>query len=888
MSAASFLIVASVAYLALFAAVGSAPALVLACELPSRLVLAPILGFAIAACGLTTLALVMPMRTAAWVVLLPGALVSLGFSLNRRLRPSLGDLREAAVPGLLAVLAVLLAILPAALHGTRGPLALAVYDGWGYIQTDAWLQGHRVGDELPVDAPADDMSLTYGHSAAGGDQRIGVSAVNAAASSLLGVPPDESHLPFLAALFALVPLAIWVAARGLGVGRLPAALGACFGLSPAVLSLVADSTLGNLAAVVLVAPALFFLSGVLFGGSWRDAALTAVFVGGLLAVFPEFMPPLVVAGGGGAVLAVLAVRGRSGRQQALLEIGRRSAFLAVGALAVAPVAAERAFGYVRQIMGAGPAVYDSLPARGLSLENGGAWAFGVLHVYQLPRFELLSEPKQAVAMGLPVALAALVAVGAWWAWPRSTVLLLLPAGAAIALGLYAYGEYQRGHCEYCLWKSLTFLLPCLGLGVAYGVQQLLAWLRPGAGFLLLAAGGFLAVVTLSYSNTELTRARYESPAIVHEDLRRVAHAADSLPASANVLVEGLNSTAALGFNVPASYFLLRRDADADVSLDTEGGGVQYLGPQLPPPEYYSSRYTHVLSSFPGIRSDRKPIAAAGGYALYERADVDVAVMRAGYAVDPSEEERAVPWLTGHFDLWVSSSLARRRSLILDLAPAPANGGRVLLDRAGTPLAALKDGSRMCVDLVLPTGLTILSGVSEFASPPPLGGRATETDPVPPPPKALGLRGIRAEERDCASLLPGGLPEVRFGAGWHGKEYGPGGQSARWMSTSATTVIGSAGGFRPAVRITTVATSFAVPRRLTIRLEGRLILSLSVPPSPHSRPVSFRVPAGRGPAAVTFVAAPGAQSATLVNPADERMIAVYVPEPRVERLPETTR
>ena len=91
----------ALAYLALLAALGAAPAAWLARGFPSRAALAPALGLAIAATVLVSLAQVMSMRTAAWAVVLPGAVVSLGAAAwrGRRTRGRRGAARRPGAGG---------------------------------------------------------------------------------------------------------------------------------------------------------------------------------------------------------------------------------------------------------------------------------------------------------------------------------------------------------------------------------------------------------------------------------------------------------------------------------------------------------------------------------------------------------------------------------------------------------------------------------------------------------------------------------------------------------------------------------------------------------------------------------------------------------------------
>src|SRR5204862_6318589 len=125
-----------------------------------------------------------------------------------------------------------------------------------------------------------------GHTLTAKDQRIGVEAVNAAAASLFRAEPDRTHLPFLAALFSLLPLSIWFVARVLGARPVGAAVASLFGLSPALLVLVDDSALANLAALALIPSVLLLGALWLRRGGFGTLALSAVVMAGVVAVYP--------------------------------------------------------------------------------------------------------------------------------------------------------------------------------------------------------------------------------------------------------------------------------------------------------------------------------------------------------------------------------------------------------------------------------------------------------------------------------------------------------------------------------------------------------------------------------------------------------------------------
>ena len=74
----------------------------------------------------------------------------------------------------------------------------------------------------------------------------------------------------------------------------------------------------------------------------------------------------------------------------------------------------------------------------------------------------------------------------------------------------------------------------------------------------------------------------------------------------------------------------------------------------------------MLSAFPGVRSDRKPLAIRGEYGLFRRAPTDVAVVGASTAIDPNAGRDAIPWLLNPVQLWISSTRAERAGVLLRL------------------------------------------------------------------------------------------------------------------------------------------------------------------------------------------------------------------------------
>jgi hypothetical protein len=871
-------------YLVIFGAVGSGPVFVLARSAESRLLLAPAFGLAIAASILTTASLVLTMHTAAWVVLVPAALVSLGIAAWRIRRERVVATRGTAIAAAFVVAGILLAAAPAIDRGTVGPFGLGVYDALGYVHTDLWLQGHTLLDDPPADASRWDLSLTYGHALTEDNTRIGVSVVNAAGASLFGQRPDETLFAFLAMLFALVPVTVWIVARRLGAGPLGASFGACFGLSPALFTLVGDSALANLIAVVLAPLAFVFAVLGLERRNVRELVLAGILVAGLASVYPEFIPPLAFSGL--LAVAILTVRllRRTGSWDVLRGLLFGIAVLAGVVVILAPLSAFRAYSYLSRIGGDSP-LFAGLPRRFMTFENSGAWAFGVLHVYQLQRFDVLSHSKMVLAVVLPIALSLLVAVGAVRS-TRTVSLVLVPIVVPIVLGLLAYDRYQSGHCEYCLWKSLTFMLPFLGVGLALGLDAVWGFgLWRTALRISVAALAVVAVAVVLRTDTKLVRALAHSPAAGATALRNLDDAHVPLPDHAEVLVEGAEATYAPKWTVPEAYYATRSLDDARPSLPLARDDALYLGAGAGTParQFYDPRYGYVLTAYPGVRSDRKQLAIRGDYGLFRRAPTDVSVVGASTAIDPNAGNETIPWLLNPVQLWISASRPRRAGVLVHLRHGESARPLLQLSEVGNPLTTFhsRDRTQVCAEVDLAKGLTIITAEPDYPTQPP-PGRATEEDPLPAPPKLLGIDGLEVRER-CPAGLGQAVRLAQFGPGWFPAERDGTGAVVRWMGSRSTLTLGVPGAARPPLLLSAKVTALLRPRVLNVRLNGRRVRRVEVPPfSGGFRSLEVAVPAGRGPVTISFRARPGAEAASQVTPGDVRMLAVLFSGLEVKR------
>ncbi len=743
----------TVGYAVILVALGSGPTVLWARGFGSRLVISPAVGFALAAILLSTSSPVLTARQAAWVILIPASLLSVAAAvlLLRRESRTLPR-RDSLVPLALAIIAVGIAVGPEIARNTAGPISLKVFDAWVYIESDQWLAGHTLGDGAPVSSVADLIATTgyaFTHAEEVGLSRIGLAGINGSVAEVLRSAPDRTHVPMLALLFAMIPMGVWAAARGLGAGRRAASFGAVFGLSAVPLVLVADSALGNLTALALVPVTLALLARGLVSGDSRAVLLAAVLTAGLLCCYPEFAVPLLLVIGFECTVGVgwLAFRDRTKIGTAVRRIALAAAILAGAAIVLAPVGVLRAFVVLRQQLGNADA--GALPARPITIVDGPAWAFGLLHLYQLPRFDLLSTTKTIAVLIVPVILVVIILLGV----PRLGALTSLLCFGPIVVGLLvAAASYsQRQDCSYCLWKALTFVGPFLGIAVALGITGLAAWRVPSnlARGVVVAFGIGVSSMVL-YTDVKVVLALYHSEAVYRPGLRTLTEALRDETRTSPVLLEGMDATAAPKFTLPAAYYAMAVVPDTRIVFAPSGDAGLYLLVQGPPDDYYTPDYGLVATGFPGLDTGRRRVVGAGPFALDRRAPIDVSPADTGWSFDPAEGQRSIPWVTRPFDLRVAGNRDQVFSVTVHLRPSPENlradlgltlDGVALDDRSPDPRI-------VCVEIPRIAGELTIKATPTIPRPTPFRSPATESDPVPPPPKDLGLEAVRAQPGEC--------------------------------------------------------------------------------------------------------------------------------------------
>ena len=682
-------------WLALMAALGSGPAVLLTPPRYPPLVLAPVLGAALGAALMTTASVVLTMSTAAFAVLLPAAVVSVVVAVLAARRTELRfDLAELLVPAALGLAGLVVALVPGFVHDNVGPLVYAVADGWQHAAQSIWLAGHTSATSADPRQFVGQLPPYAGWADTHDGFRIGLPSLNAAFARLAGTRPEETYYSLGAATLALVPTSIWVVARRLGAGRLAASLGAVYGIAAVSLTLVVDGAAENLLAMALAPLAFLFGIEALAQGGARRIVLAGLTWGGLLAVYPEYVPPLALAAAIVAILG-LAVTKRDALGPTIRSGALTLAGIVLTIVVVAPYSVVRDFDYYRWL----PSHAAGGAVRHLTLENVGAWAFGILHLYQLQNFALLSAPKRALAVVLPLILLA-VAVAGVVRRPRVTLAyLVIPAAVSVLAAVYLY--WFRTDNEYALWKWLLLAVPFLAALVALGFQWLVEarWARPLVLVLALAVAA-----TIAYTDVRFTRLLDARAVFVPDDARALV--SDSTLDRPSIFLEGPDAMPYPLVDYVGLYATLLQIPGVRVAYDPEAGGPaaqgnQLLDPVLPVTDYESPAYRYVFTTFGGLRRPGRLLESRGRFALRTRSPVDVVVT--GVPAWTTARGRTVPYAVGPFQFWISTPREGRVRLVVGTVPPNALalgvGGRPL------PTVATRGGAVLCTVVRAGAGFT---------------------------------------------------------------------------------------------------------------------------------------------------------------------------------------
>ncbi|MDX6619057.1 MAG: hypothetical protein QOK36_1443, partial [Gaiellales bacterium] len=389
----------------------------------------------------------------------------------------------------------------------------------------------------------------------------------------------------------------------------------------------------------------------------------------------------------------------------------------------------------------------------------------------------------------------------------------------------------------------------------------------------------LSLTAIGNANVKLIQATYYSAMYFPTSLREtIGDAKEVLPHSASVLLEGSDSAHNAAYSMSVMYYAAHEMNAPRVSFDVDPFATYEIGSPLGPRAYYSPRYQYVLTAFAGVANGRKILVRHANYALERRAPTDVAITHTGWVLDPAEGAAAIPWVSNAFGLRVSSAQDVRTAVTVTIRrPLHDHPTLQFLDARGRPMQTFRsaDGSRFCAVTAVAGGQANLVGQPSLDRAAPVVGQATETDPLPAPGKAVGIAAVRAKPGGCPPSFRTQPSRIVYGGGWFASEPEPP-LRYRWMGTTAAVTLGEVGVRRKPMTLATSVISLAVPRRLTVTLNGRVIARVTAPASAQA-PFSIHIPAGVGPVELDLRAAPAAASASQVTPGDNRMLAIRLRE-----------
>lgn len=671
----------------------------------ARVALAPAMGLAVGFPLMLTASQFMPMSVGAFAVLVPLSVLSTAFAALRTRRSA--SARRPSAPhliGLALAVSIPLALLSAPLIEQRslGPASYQVSDAYSYAAYNGHLEDHSWHDESFGLGKGEDL-LVHNFLASPYFQ-AGTIPFASALNSTFGWAAIDAQSALMIALVAVGSLGCFGLVLTMTGSPWAGLAAAALYAGPVNYQLFIDGSEAALAALAMLGP--IAVVGIrLLESPARAGALFGLIVGGMMTVYPAFLPVVAI----GFALAIAIHLIRDHRRASVKVVLTASAAAVVAVVVIAPVSLTKNVSYARAVSnglldkpaGEGtwgePVVYgdfgkrkelppikETFPPFLPPAETAPAWITQTRERYDLLPLAVVS-PLDAAFRGiaLPALVLILAAAGAW-RW-RKSAFLLLAVAASLAL---AYYGYQVQDCSYCGQRALLAIPPILIVLACFGLVAAAAWIGARSsvrqGSMVVIAAAIVLLSTALLNDRALAERLVDSGYLLQPEARAVLD-----EASGQVMIEGA------GAGHPYTSFfesnllpLAMRIATGErPELDWKGLPIAIFPERYPPGRPEDPEYRFVFTRLGGIESDRDVVLQRGPYALEERlAPLDVTVTNGVVADIVQRDPSGSAWVTGPIMLLVADAKRAPAHVILELAGADAAslrlGGRGAIVRAG--------------------------------------------------------------------------------------------------------------------------------------------------------------------------------------------------------------
>jgi hypothetical protein len=660
----------------------------------ARLAIAPVFGLCVATCVFTTLIWFTAARHTFWLLPVIAA-VSIVLALRRSITPpderddsrgrwaALRRLRARDALSLAIVCIVVAAPLSYTLHerNSVGPTGFLIMDADGYTLTADGMEQLSIRQAQRPAPESSSFVHKEWHFYASGNSTINASPLAANLDLLIGLHATDTQSLFLIAFLLTDALGAFAAVRYFAPKPSWAApLAGVLFAGPLFLQLMADGSQSATCGMAVMAPLATVGAEVLREQRFANLALFALLVSGLMALYPLYLPVIILAVV--VVLVTIAILNWL-RDRLSWHAVRRAALLGaivVGlAIAFDVVGATRAVPFWLETLGGEDLA--NKPEYHLPLSVLPSWVlqtrqFYLLQVSQLPFLPAMSQsPIGELIDGtiLPAVFVAVIVFGLW----RNRYGLVLAAIVVVFAAVAEYGSLAHG-CSYCVDRDTlpsappTIVLLILGIvALARGKHKWMRWTA-----IALAA---IAVVAVG-EQTKTERQLFAAESYFLGGQER-ALASELPPHPGAVDMEGFGENGELDLAIgeqPLVYSLLYEHSHGEVSMPNEyddNRALAYIGGPNPRDPELIPDYRYVLTRLGGVETGRRVIARVGPLALEERTGPLDATITSGVAVPMVRQDaRGLPSVVGPLHLLLLGGGSAPAWILLrfqTLAPAGA-------------------------------------------------------------------------------------------------------------------------------------------------------------------------------------------------------------------------